>query len=277
MPLYIDIHELHGATPDAVAQAHAADVEIQSKYGVEYVKYWFNEGAGKVFCLCHAPSAEAAELVHRDAHGLTARKIIEVQPEVAESFLGPGHTNAAGAVVLPGAGTDPGVRTIVFTDIVDSTTMTQRIGDQAAMEVIRVHDTIVRAALALVDGREVKHTGDGIMASFTSADSAVRCAARVQRELSRYAALPRDAALKVRIGAAAGEPVEHRNDLFGSTVQLAARLCAHAKPDQILVSGAVADLCDGKGLRLDEIGDVRLKGFDQPVRALSVDWMSTAS
>lgn len=275
MPLYIDIHELQGATPDAVAHAHAKDVEHQSKYGVDYIKYWHNESSGKVFCLCTAPSAEAAEQVHREAHGLTAQKIIEVQPEVAEGFLGPGPANAAGAVTMPGAATrDAGLRTIVFTDIVDSTTMTQRLGDATAMEVVRAHDTIVRNALALSDGREVKHTGDGIMSAFSSADKAVRCAARIQHELSRYAALPKGATLKVRIGAAAGEPVEHRNDLFGSTVQLAARLCAHARPEQILVSTQVVELCDGSGLRFDALGEVALKGFDHPVRVLLFNWSS---
>ena len=78
--------------------------------------------------------------------------------------------------------------------------------------------------------------------------------------------------VKVRIGAAAGEPVEHHSDLFGSTVQLAARLCSHALPEQILVSNVVAELCLGKGLPFQDLGEVTLKGFDQPVRAHAVEW-----
>jgi class 3 adenylate cyclase len=78
--------------------------------------------------------------------------------------------------------------------------------------------------------------------------------------------------VKVRIGAAAGEPVEQHHDLFGCTVQLAARLCSHASPDQILVSNAIAELCLGKGFSFDDIGAVTLKGFDQPVHAHSVLW-----
>ena len=68
MPLFMDIHELHGADAKTVAEAHAADVALQAKYDVDYVKYWFNQGKGKIFCLCHAPSAEAAERVHRESH-----------------------------------------------------------------------------------------------------------------------------------------------------------------------------------------------------------------
>src|SRR5437763_3100533 len=101
MPLYMDIHQIHGATPEDVAKAHAADVEVQQKYGVNYLKYWVNESRGKVFCLVEAPDSEAANHVHRDAHGLVAEKIIEVEPEVADGFLGGGDVNSAGAVLMP--------------------------------------------------------------------------------------------------------------------------------------------------------------------------------
>jgi class 3 adenylate cyclase len=272
----MDIHNLgEGTTAEDVAKAHAKDMETQQKYGVEYTKYWVNEKAGKVFCLAHAPSAEAAEQVHREAHGMMPDKIIEVQPELAEGFLGGVETNAAGAVIFPGGtadARDPGIRTVLFTDIVNSTTLTQSLGDEAALAIFGVHDTIVRDALAELGGREVKHTGDGIMASFVSAASAVRCAIQIQRELDRHAQTNAEQPLKVRVGAAAGEPVEQNNDLFGSTVQLAARLCGHAQPEQILVSNAIPDLCIGKGLLFEDVGEVVLKGFGSPVRAHAAAW-----
>jgi Protein of unknown function (DUF4242) len=77
MALYMDIHrELEGLTEDAVTGAHARDLEVQGKYGANYLKYWFDEGSGTVFCLIEAPSKEA---VHREAHGLMAREIIEIK------------------------------------------------------------------------------------------------------------------------------------------------------------------------------------------------------
>lgn len=80
MPLYMDIHkDLDGLTAEAVEGAHEKDLEVQKKYGVNYLKYWFNEDDGTVFCLCEAPSKEAAEAVHREAHGLVADEIIEVK------------------------------------------------------------------------------------------------------------------------------------------------------------------------------------------------------
>jgi class 3 adenylate cyclase len=276
MPLYMDIHNLdEGTTPEDVAKAHAKDMETQKKYGVEYTKYWVNETGRKVFCLAHAPNAEAAEQVHREAHGMLPEKIIEVQPELAEGFLGGVETNAAGAVIFPGGAADardPGIRTILFTDVVNSTTLTQSLGDEAALAVLGVHDAIVRDALSASGGREIKHTGDGIMASFVSAAAAVRCAIQVQRELDKHAQANPDRSLKVRVGAAVGEPVEQNNDLFGSTVQLAARLCNHAQPEQILVSNAIAELCIGKGLSFQDVGEVTLKGFGSPVRAHAAAW-----
>lgn len=80
MPLYMDIHKhVEGLTADAVADAHKKDMETQQKHGVEYLKYWYNDKDGTVFCLVRAPSKEAAEQVHREAHGLVADEIIEVQ------------------------------------------------------------------------------------------------------------------------------------------------------------------------------------------------------
>jgi class 3 adenylate cyclase len=270
--MYMDIHDAPGVTADDVAKAHVLDLHIQSHHGVDYVKYWVNEKQGKIFCLCHAPSAEAADAVHRGAHGLTAARIMEVTPEVAEAFMGAAETDKAGAVLLPGvAEHDPGTRTILFTDIVGSTDMTQRLGDDVAFTVLEVHDRVVRGALTSTSGREVKHTGDGIMAVFCSAASTVRCAILIQQNIRQHREKNPDVPLRVRIGVAAGEPIEHHNDLFGSTVQLAARLCAHADPEQILMSNAVAELCIGKSLPFKAIGQVSLKGFDQPVHVHCIE------
>lgn len=80
MALFIDIHEgVEGLTAQAVADAHRRDLKVQDKHGVSYLKYWFNAETGNVFCLVEAPSKEAAEAVHREAHGLIADQIIEVQ------------------------------------------------------------------------------------------------------------------------------------------------------------------------------------------------------
>jgi class 3 adenylate cyclase len=88
--------------------------------------------------------------------------------------------------------------------------------------------------------------------------------------LAQHEQQNREIPVKVRIGAAAGEPVENHLDLFGSTVQLAARLCSHAQPKQSLVSDLVAELCVGKGLTFQDLGEVSFKGFDRPVRVHAI-------
>ena len=80
MPIYMDIHKgLEGLTVEAVAEAHKKDLEAQEKHGVKFLSYWYNEEEGTVFCLSEAPSKEAADAVHREAHGLVADEIIEVK------------------------------------------------------------------------------------------------------------------------------------------------------------------------------------------------------
>jgi hypothetical protein len=78
MSLFLDMHKLDGATAEAVAQAHEKDLETQDQYGVKYLKYWFDEDQGAVFCLAEAPDKEAAIRVHREAHGLVPDEIFEV-------------------------------------------------------------------------------------------------------------------------------------------------------------------------------------------------------
>ena len=268
MPLYIDIHDIRDISPEAIAEAHEADLALQQKHGVNYIKYWLNEDKRRVFCLCTAPNAAAAEHVHREAHGMVAERIIEVDPELADGLLGEGTISATGAAITPRSGRyDPGIRTIVFTDIVGSTELTQRLGDSMAMQMVELHDRLVRDAIDRNSGRVVKHLGDGIMAVFLSADDAVQCASVIQAAFHGKV-LESGEPIRVRIGAAAGEPVERQGDFFGSTVQLAARLCAKAEPGQTLVSTSVTELC--RAIRFVDAGALELKGFDQPTRAYAV-------
>ncbi len=275
MALFIDIHNLPGVNAEDVAHAHNADLKGQASHGVTFLKYWFNEKAGKVFCLCTAPSKEAAIAVHRDGHGLVPEDIIEVEDGLVAGFLGEVPKKDTGAAKLDGGSQprlDGGFRTVFFTDIEGSTALTQRLGDKGAMRLLRLHDTAVRSALADWHGREVKHTGDGIMASFVSVSDAVGCAIQVQQAMDTHSRDYPDDAFNVRIGLSAGEPLEESNDLFGVTVQLAARACAYAQPCQIVVANVVAELCAGKGYQFRLLGAVALKGFDAPTPLQEVVW-----
>jgi class 3 adenylate cyclase len=264
LPLYLDRHNIPGVTAEDLAAAHAKDVEIEKKYGVRYLTYWFDPAHGTAFCLAEGPNSESVEAVHRDSHGLVANRVIPVDERSVGSFMG--------AILEPGLG-EPFVQTafraILFTDIEGSTAHTMRVGDARGVGLLRAHDGIVRAALGIHAGSEVKHTGDGIMASFISAARAVECALEIQRQATRHGAGPKDGPW-LRIGISVGEPVTEDGDLFGAAVQLAARVCAHCTPGAILVSGAVREVCLGKGFNFEELRAARLKGFEEPVRLYGV-------
>src|SRR5271167_1493695 len=171
MPVYLDRHQAPGATAPQIAAAHELDLAVQERYGVHYLTYWFDDQNGSVFCLAQGPDRESLEAVHREAHGLVADNIIEVGDGPINAFLGDIPRHPAGEAYV-----DSAVRVILFTDLCDSTQQTQELGDEEFMLLIREHDDIVRSALKDQHGREVKHTGDGIMASFTSVSAAVASA-----------------------------------------------------------------------------------------------------
>ena len=176
--------------------------------------------------------------------------------DVVENFLGDEPVRADRAAA-------PTFRTILFTDLESSTALTQAVGDAKAQDVLHGHNDVVRAALAAHDGEEVKHTGDGIMASFGSAVSAVEAALAIQRDLA-------GGEIRVRIGLNAGEPIAEDHDYFGTAVQLAARICDRAEPGQVLVSRVVMDLCAGKTFTIEDVGAATLKGFGEPVALYAV-------
>ncbi|MEX2160078.1 MAG: adenylate/guanylate cyclase domain-containing protein [Dehalococcoidia bacterium] len=161
-----------------------------------------------------------------------------------------------------------GMVTILFTDIEDSTNLTQRLGDAKAQELVRTHNNIVRDALRAHAGSEIKHTGDGIMSSFSTASAALDCAIAIQRAVSASD----EPALAVHIGINAGEPVAEEDDLFGTSVQLARRICDHAEGAEILASNVVREIAAGKGFLFSDRGATALRGFEDPVQVWEVRW-----
>jgi class 3 adenylate cyclase len=162
--------------------------------------------------------------------------------------------------------------TILLTDLVGSTRLATSVGAVRADELREEHFELLRDAIASSRGKEVKNTGDGLMVAFSSASAAVRCAVAMQQLFERrYRAA--DQALHVRIGLAAGESTVKDGDYFGMPSIEAARLCAEASADGILVSGlakALAGRCEG--VEFSSVGELELKGFPDPVEAFSVSW-----
>jgi class 3 adenylate cyclase len=227
------------------------------------------------FCLIDAPDRETIERAHNEAHGSVPNEVLEVDPAVVDAFLGrmkdPAPTNTSpgktGAIPI-----DPGFRAIMFTDLKDSTLMTTLYGDSKALHLLHVHNALTRNSLKAHRGREVKHTGDGIMASFAAVPDAVGCAVAIQQAFAAYNKENPETPLYLRIGLSAGEPIEEHGDLFGKAVQLAARLCAQAEPGKILIDQVVVDQWPGKALPLSDLGEVTPRGFDHAIRVYEVNW-----
>jgi class 3 adenylate cyclase len=268
----MDRHYIQGATRHAIADAHDKDLALQDKYGVKFLTYWFDELRSTAFCLIEAPNRETIEHAHNEAHGSVPNEVLEVDPAVVDAFLGrikdPPSTPSG-----PSQRIDSGFRVIMFTDLKDSTLMTTLYGDAKALHLLHVHNALTRTALQAHRGREVKHTGDGIMAAFASATDAVECAMAVQKAFTGYNQEHPDTPLYLRIGLSAGEPIEDHGDLFGKAVQLAARLCAHAEPGRILVDRAVVEHWTGNQLPFSDLGEITPKGFDHAIGVYEAHWM----
>jgi class 3 adenylate cyclase len=160
------------------------------------------------------------------------------------------------------------VRTILFTDIEGSTAMMQRLGDLKGREVLREHEQVTRNALASNGGTEVKTIGDAFMAWFGSPQRALECAIALQRAFASREGEP----LSIRVGINAGEPIAEDDDLFGSSVIIAARTAAQAKGGEILLTDVVRQLVAGKGFSFTDRGEVSLRGIEEPVRVHMLHW-----
>jgi class 3 adenylate cyclase len=152
---------------------------------------------------------------------------------------------------------DAGLRTIVFTDLVSSTEALERLGDADGRARVREVERLVSELSAQYGGRLVKHLGDGSLLSFNSTSGALRFAAGLQQ---RGGDAMRSG---LRVGMAAGEPIEEDGDVHGAVVVQASRIADLAGPGEIAVADAVRQLAMGKGFAFAPIGEVQLKGFDE--------------
>lgn len=263
----MDRHDAVDGSAEELAQAHLADLDAQEKYGVDFLTYWYDYRQQKAYCLVQAPSSEAAIQVHAEAHGNLPAEIIEVDLDEVFGLMGRITDPATHEVIK-----EPATRTIVFTDMVGSTELIDRFGDDFGMEMKRIHDGIVRSLLDAHRGRDVKQTGDGFMLAFDAPSSAVRFAVELQRRFFDYSAADAVHPIVVRVGINTGEPVSEGADLFGLAVNLAARLCEHAEAGTILVSDVVRALTMGKGFGFGQGRLLDLKGFAEPISACPVTW-----
>jgi class 3 adenylate cyclase len=171
------------------------------------------------------------------------------------------------AEFLTGAGSpvaiDRVLTTILFSDIVSSTSQLADVGDEAWRHVLDGHDRVVREQIRLYRGRFINSTGDGVVVSFEGPARGIRCAQAMTETLATLG-------LEVRIGLHCGECEVRGDDLAGLAVHIAARVAAMAGPGEILVSGTVKDLVVGSGIEFEDHGEHELKGVPGPWKVFAV-------
>lgn len=272
MPLYMDRHDLSDVSEEELAEAHDRDLALQHAHGADCHTYWFDEEKQTAFCLIDAPNPEAIQHLHGEAHGQLPSEIIEVDPAVVQAFMGRTRDSQAPPDKPTRPPHDSAFRALMFTDMVGSTEMTNQLGDERALELVRAHDRLIRDRLAEHAGREVDRAGDGFLSCFTSVGESVRCAVEIQKGFKAMNEQDLEVSLHVRIGLGAGEPVCDGAALFGSVVNLTARICDTASANQIFAATVVRDLCLGKSVRFADRGEKVFKGFSDPVRVHEIEW-----
>ncbi len=167
-----------------------------------------------------------------------------------------------------------GTLTIVFSDIEQSTRRGDALGDEAWLELLRFHNSLVRRHVERSGGVEIKSQGDGFMLAFPSARAAVLCSIEIMRALDAHARSRPTDALRIRIGMHTGEAIVEEGDLFGKPVVLAARIANQARGGEILVSSLVREIVESRGdLAFGATRQAELKGLAGSHTLHSVDWV----
>ncbi|WP_295796823.1 nickel-binding protein [Mucilaginibacter sp.] len=240
MPIFMDVHIVPGVKAKDVAEAHRLDLFHQHEHGCNCMTYWIDEARESIFCLIEAPDKDAVVEMHSKAHGLTPNKIIEVDSNLVEAFLGRIYDPSDAAVTNEGLKVfaDPSFRILLVTKMIDPVLLKHQFGDEIAGELLSTHSAIIRKNISQHGGREVEYEGSGFVVSFSSASQAVACALSIRKEMPDSISKPIDLKLAVN----AGEPVEHSDHLFGETIQFASNMCRIAKEGTIAIASAVKEL-----------------------------------
>jgi len=248
MPIYMDVHDVQGAEAIDLAEAHRKDMLIQGKYHCNCMTYWFDEVKGNAFCLIEAPDKASMTGMHKESHGLVPNKIIEVNNDVVEAFLGRTGDPEDAEITDTGLKVfiETAFRIILVTEMKDPVLLQHDLGPRKSAYLVEKLNELIRKELAAFSGREVEHTGTGFIISFTSAVKAVSCALAIQKNITNT-----DKKLSVfKIGIGAGDPIAKSDKVFGDTIQLARHLCTIThNNNQILMSTIVKDLLPADQVR----------------------------
>ncbi len=254
MPLYMDFHKFPHITIEEAKKAHMADESIQKKYGVKYLQFWVNEGAGTIFCLVEGPDMPTCESVHQMAHGHVACAMVEVDPSYYSLIMGENIRIDQGVVHDEDGSVDLGYRSILAVTVQGRPPEQAKEGKPLARledyeylkTPLRAREVVFRE-VSKFNGRPVKLTGDDTLVNvFNSASQAVECAREIQTGLlsQNNKAKGKEGPVIFKIGLSAGQPVTENNEFIEVTIRLAKRLCMIADESRILRSSLIHELCE---------------------------------
>jgi AraC-like DNA-binding protein len=240
MSIFMDRHDITGLTAKHVAEVHQADIKVQDQYGCKALTYWFNEKSGLAFCLIDAPEKNAVIEMHKNAHGAIPHKVIEVNSNLVEAFLG--------RITDPVFPVDPaepdlvinesGVRTIMYIEF----RMEELIGKRKNSKRFNVYNEFIHQIMEAQDCRKIKDIDDGYIASFTSEENAIKCAIDILKKLKDHIKQNPNIGVRASIGISIGMPVTEREGLFGETIMQAKNLSYIAGDGQIIISSKISDV-----------------------------------
>lgn len=235
MPIFMDRHEVKGATAEQVAEVHQKDLKIQSKYGCKGMTYWFDEKSGMAFCLIEAPKMQSVIDMHNEAHGLVPNKVIRVDEAAVYTFLGrisdpfrDKNSRIAGII------NESGIRTIIHLEEKYPPgyfkALKGKYNFSKSNEINELSTEMINAA----GGNKVDEDSLGLAASFTNQNDALNCAENIQSSISK-----RKIPVKVSIGVSSGWPVSGSKEVFGDTIKTAKNLSCIAQPGKTFISASV--------------------------------------
>lgn len=241
MPIFMDRHEVPGLTAQDVAEAHSQDLAIQHRYECRAITYWYDNIRETAFCLIEAPREQAVKKLHEASHGLIPNKIIQVDRDVLEAFLGRIRDPASGQDAGFQELINPAFRTVMVTALDETAMMQLLTKDENGGESLREFHDLVEETVSKFDGNSTRRTDGNHIASFTSLSGTIELALELHTRIREFNSPQSDATIQGSIGLNAGEPVGESEDIFGDVTRFAIRLCYIADPGQTLLSSTVRD------------------------------------
>jgi AraC-like DNA-binding protein len=246
MPLFLDIHFVGEISLENTRKAHLADLAVQTKYGVTYHQYWFNEEAGTVYFLMEGPDKESCAATHREANGITECQIVAVEGGIYDTFMDETQIEDHGLTEHDDSEIDTGYRFILSLDIQANTSSRDLIG----FDQLKLPKRPKNKALHIIDdcdGKIIKTPSfDTIIAIFKNPKKVLRSAQDIQRELVKYQNEPAVEIddISFNMGISVGKPVTESEGFFEEAIRMSQRLCFIAGENEIITTRMFAQFCD---------------------------------